>query len=310
MGLGFDFEDWNKGRLLAIALTAVILVGLMDYVTGVEVSVALFYLLPIALGAWFVSLRAAVLLSGLSAAFRLQDLWLSVHHPIYLLTPFWNWLVELGFFLIVAIILTRLRTTTERWATLARTDLLTGVFNRRAFMELASLELARAARYQRFLSLAFLDIDDFKRINDRGGHQEGDRLLARVADTLKCNVRAFDIVARFGGDEFVLLLPETGDEATELVLEKLTVALRGVTQRRWQVGFSIGAITIEGPHTTLDRLIQEADRLLYDAKRSGKGCLRHRHLRPNGSNGTPTPELGYLRPVSYAGMTGTGGADR
>jgi diguanylate cyclase (GGDEF)-like protein len=182
------------------------------------------------------------------------------------------------------------------------------VYNRRAFMELASLELARAQRYQRFLSLAFLDIDDFKQVNDRGGHQEGDRLLARVADTLKSNVRAFDIVARFGGDEFVLLLPETGDEATEMVLEKLTVALRAVTQRRWHVGFSIGAITIEGPHTTLDRLIQEADRLLYEAKRTGKGHLCHQHLRPNGAEGTPTPEIGYLRPVAYGNSSGTGGS--
>ena len=185
------------------------------------------------------------------------------------------------------------------------------VYNRRAFIELASLELARAQRYQRFLSLAFLDIDDFKQVNDRDGHAEGDHLLAKVADTLRRNLRAFDIVARFGGDEFVVLLPEADDEAAELVLEKLQIALRAATHKRWRVGYSIGAVTIEGPHTTLDQLIQSADRLVYEAKRAGKGRLRHQHLRPNGSEGTPTPDVGFLRPVAYASSSvGAGRSDR
>jgi GGDEF domain-containing protein len=248
-------------------------------------------LVPIALGAWFVDMRAGLWLCGLSAAVRLQDLWLGPHHPGPPWTPYWNSLVELGFFVVVAVTLARLRSTTERWSVLARTDLLTGVYNRRAFLELAELELARAQRYQRFLSLAFLDIDDFKQVNDRGGHQEGDRLLARVADTLRRNVRAFDIVARFGGDEFVLLLPETNDED-------------------WHVGFSIGAVTIEGPYATLDRLLQQADRLLYQAKHAGKGRLRHQHLRPNGAEGTPTPDVDFLRPVAYAPLSGGGHAGR
>lgn len=282
-------------RIVALAIVSVFAVGAVDYLTGAEISVALFYLLPIALGAWFVSLRAGLLLSGLSAAVRLQDIWLASHHPSYPLTPYWNGVVELGFFVIVATVLARLRTITERWATLARKDLLTGLYNRRAFVEIAELELARAERYERTLSLAYLDIDDFKQVNDRGGHEDGDCLLANVADTLKRNLRSFDVVARFGGDEFVLLLPETGDEAAELVLEKLTVALRTATQKRWRVGVSIGAVTIHAPHTTLDRLLDEADRLAYAAKRAGKGRLRHRHLRPDGTEGTPIPEVEFLR---------------
>jgi diguanylate cyclase (GGDEF)-like protein len=301
--------DRIRLRVLALAIAAVLLIGGIDYLTGAEISIALFYVVPIALGVWLVGLRAGLGLAGMSAAVRLLDLQLA--GPVHPWFAYWNILVELGFFVVVTIILVRLRVTTEHWAVLARTDPMTGVYNRRAFLELAGLELARAQRYQRFLTLAFLDIDDFKQVNDESGHPEGDRLLATVADTLRRNVRAFDIVARFGGDEFLLLLPEANDEAAELAIEKLTGALRAATHKRWGVGVSVGAVTIEGPATTLDNLLAQADRMLYQAKRDGKGRLWHQHLRANGTQGTPAPDVELLRPVAFAPLSpGAGQARR
>jgi diguanylate cyclase (GGDEF)-like protein len=299
-------DSTRQLRVIAGAIATVLLIGAIDYITGAEASIAPLYLAPVALATWFVSLRAGLLLSALSAVVRLQDLWLVPQpssHWWHSFTPYWNGVVELGFFVVVALILSRLRTTTEHWATLARTDPLTGLLNRRAFVETATLELARAERYQRSLSLAYLDIDDFKKVNDEGGHDDGDRLLVEVAQTLKRNLRAFDVVARYGGDEFVLLLPEAVDEAAELVLEKLMTALRGAMRGRWSATFSIGAVTIDGPLTTLDRLIQQADKLVYAAKQDGKDCVRHRHLHRSGAGGigfTPTPEITMVQPLFRA----------
>lgn len=106
---------------------------------------------------------------------------------------------------------------------------------------------------------------------------------------------ATDLCARRDeGDEFVLLLPETDDKGAELVLNKVMGALRGAVQGRWPASFSIGAVTIDGPRTSLDRLIQQADKLVYAAKQEGKGCVRHRHLHRSGTSdveSTPHPEV-------------------
>ena len=300
MNAASDRADPGNLRVVAGAVAAVLLIGAIDYITGDEASIAPLYLLPIALATWFVSLRVGLLLAGLSAVVRLQDLWLTTHHYAHPLTPYWNGAVELGFFVVVAIILSRLQTTTEHWATLASTDPLTGIMNRRAFTDTATLELARAERYQHSLTLAYLDIDDFKLVNDDGGHEYGDRLLIEVAGTLKHNLRAFDVVARYGGDEFVMLLPETGDRAAAVVLDKLMVALRAAMHGGWPATFSIGAVTIDGPRTSLDRLIQQADKLVYAAKEAGKDCVRHRRLHRAGTVGielTPAPEAKIIRPI-------------
>ncbi len=300
-------KDPRPLHMVAGAIATVLVVGTIDYITGSQVSIAPLYLVPIAVATWFVSLRAGFLLCGLSAVVRLQDLWLTTHHFSHPLIPYWNGIVEMGFFVVVAYILSRLRSTTERWAILARTDPLTGVLNRRAFGEIATREVARAERYGRSLSLAYLDIDDFKKVNDEGGHDDGDRLLVEVAETLTRNLRAFDVVARYGGDEFVLLLPEAGDQAARMVLDKLMGALRGAVQGRWPASFSIGAVTIDGPRTSLDRLIHQADKLVYAAKQDGKDCVRHRHLHRSGTSdleATPMPELVNHRPLVLAPSSG------
>jgi diguanylate cyclase (GGDEF)-like protein len=203
----------------------------------------------------------------------------------------WNAIVELGFFIVFTLVLSRLRSTTEREASWARTDPLTGVLNRRAFIESANREITRAERYGRPLSLAYLDVDNFKRVNDEGGHDAGDRLLAEVAATLKRNLRSIDVVARYGGDEFVLLLPETGDQAAYAVLDKIMEALRGAMKSRWPASISIGAVTVDGLSTSLDRLIRQADELVYTAKQDGKDCVRHLHMDDPDKIGQATSRL-------------------
>jgi diguanylate cyclase (GGDEF)-like protein len=269
---------------MSAAIAMVLVVGALDYATGTEASVSLLYIVPIGLATWFVGLRPGLLLCGLSAVVRLQDVWLTTHTVSHPLTSFWNGGVELGFFVLVSGILSRLRSTTEREATLIRTDQLTGALTRAAFIEIATREVARAERYHLSLSIAYFDVDDLKNVNAESGHAEGDRLLVQIAATLKRNLRSSDVLSRYSGDEFVLLLPETGDDAAKVVLDKLIEALRDSIKDRWPASLSIGAVTIEAPRTSLDRLIHQADALVAVAKQQGGDCVHHRHLHRSGTS--------------------------
>ncbi len=153
----------------------------------------------------------------------------------------------------------------------ARLDPLTGIFNRRAFEELAAGELSRAARYGRPLSLAFVDLDHFKQVNDDFGHEVGDTVLCQVAATLISTMRSADVVARIGGDEFAVLMPETDSQAAMTALEKSRAALKALMQMNaWPTTFSMGVVSADGPQLTLPELLAAADRLMYEAKRTGR----------------------------------------
>jgi diguanylate cyclase (GGDEF)-like protein len=157
-------------------------------------------------------------------------------------------------------------------------DGLTGLNNRRHFMALAEIEWSRFKRYGRSLALLMADIDLFKSINDTYGHDVGDRVIKAVADVLNCNKRISDIVGRLGGEEFALMLPEaTIDKAAaaaerfrQLVADCLVTA----AERRVPVTISVGASSCEAGASTLDELLKQADVALYEAKRSGRNCIR------------------------------------
>jgi len=277
-----DTAGRRQLQIMTGAVAMALVIGALDYVTGSEASVAALYLVPIAVATWFVGLRAGLLLCGLSAVVRLQDLWINSRQFANPLTGYWNGMVELALFVVVAVILSRLRITSERRAALTSTDPMTGAHSRAAFIDLATRELARAERYNRSLSLAYLDVDHLAAVNDESGTAVGDRLLMRIAETLKGSLRAFDLVARHGGDEFVILLPETDTPAADAVLDHVMRALRAAVLGHWPVTFSVGAVTIDGPRTSLDRLLQQADNLVLTAKQAGGDRCEHRHLHRSG----------------------------
>jgi diguanylate cyclase (GGDEF)-like protein len=154
---------------------------------------------------------------------------------------------------------------------LSRVDPLTGALNRRAFMEVLSEASKHSRRHSRPLTLACVDLDGFKRINDVLGHSTGDSVLKVVARTMQCTLREVDSVARLGGDEFAVLLPETGGENVCLVLERLHNALtEAMAASKWAVTFSIGAVTFRRPLASAADMISEADKVMYSAKAGGK----------------------------------------
>jgi diguanylate cyclase (GGDEF)-like protein len=154
---------------------------------------------------------------------------------------------------------------------LARTDYLTGALNVRAFAERAKREISRSQRYGHPLTVAYIDIDDFKIVNDRFGHSYGDKVLRAVSDCLKSNLRESDCLSRVGGDEFVVLLPETGLDQGQHVLDKFrSVVSNTALARESFVTFSIGAVVFDPPPSDVDELIRAADAVMYESKLDGK----------------------------------------
>ena len=198
----------------------------------------------------------------------------------YWYAPYWNITVRLSMFLLFCVGLWFLRKQVEFEEALAKTDPLTGVLNRRCFCELADVEMKRAARYQRWFTIVYIDLDGFKSVNDELGHEAGDNVLRTVAHTIRANLRASDFVSRLGGDEFIVLLAETGPESAVRYLEKMRrQLLDAMKAHAWKVTFSIGAMTYLRLPTSVDELIGRADALMYEVKRNGKDGIKHQVLR-------------------------------
>jgi diguanylate cyclase (GGDEF)-like protein len=157
----------------------------------------------------------------------------------------------------------------------ARFDPVTGVANRRYFAEMVEAELSRSSRYGRPLSILMMDIDHFKEINDAYGHHAGDIVLQTVYETCKSVLREIDVVGRWGGDEFAILLPETRPATALKVAKRLRSAMQNAavsleTHLPLHFSVSIGCASRTGADNDLDTILNLADKALYDAKRTGR----------------------------------------
>ncbi len=189
--------------------------------------------------------------------------------------------------------LTRLH---QRVAEQAVTDPLTGLWNRRHLGERLDAEVSRSLRFGHPISLIILDVDDFKTINDRQGHLQGDIVLESVSDVVREATRSIDVAARYGGDELALILVETGREGAAILGERLAERMRETKVPLRDGGtmgvtISVGVATIPDSAENLDSLVDAADRALLRAKGAGKNQIRAAPAtRPGGGGGeTPSP---------------------
>lgn len=283
----------SRATVVVLSSLAILCLAVGDVLTGTEASFTLLYLTPIAFATWFVGLDSGVWLSGLAAvSSTTADLLARQGAPLPTAIMAWNLVIQLGVYLALVLLLAGFRSRLEGEQQLARTDTLTQVANRRAFIEAAELELERARRTGRPLTLAYVDCDDFKYVNDALGHAAGDALLVVAAQTLRGSTRAVDAVARLGGDEFGLLLPETDGPTAEALLGRLRATLLAAMARHgWKVGFSMGAATFVAPAASVDQMMARADELMYQAKRTAKGSARFEVIGepPPGPLLTPGP---------------------
>ena len=164
----------------------------------------------------------------------------------------------------------------EKLQKLASIDDLTGLWNRRSFMEVAREELKRSLRYNYSFSMISIDLDHFKKVNDLWGHASGDAVLQHIATLLKNNLRDVDVPARIGGEEFSVLLPNTDLEYGVLLAERLrkeienTPAIREENEIYYTV--SLGVTAYREGVTNIDELLKAADEALYEAKNKGRNC--------------------------------------
>jgi diguanylate cyclase (GGDEF)-like protein len=158
-------------------------------------------------------------------------------------------------------------------------DALTGLLNRGRFLEVLNSEANRARRSGAPLAVAFIDLDNFKQLNDTQGHHVGDQVIQAVAEILKQTVRDYDGVARLGGDEFALFYPATDEPQARMAISRLEQELLRQTGRfDERLSYSIGVAVFLEPASAADHMLQEADRLMYQAKHSGKGRAVFRTL--------------------------------
>jgi diguanylate cyclase (GGDEF)-like protein len=274
-GINRFFNHRSSVAIVVLGLLLTALLGAADYFSGPELSFSIFYLFPIYLVSWYAGRWPGVIVSLASGlAWHLADRFdgPSYSSPYIL---YWNTLVRFGFFLISNYLISELRLRLAFEADLAITDPLTKIANRRGVYRAIDAELARLYRISRPFTIAYLDVDGFKAINDRHGHHTGDELLRVIAETIQTQVRRVDTVGRLGGDEFILLLPETGHVSANELLSRLKSSLtHQMRLRDWSVSFSIGAATYLEPPKNIDEMLQQADRLLYIAKTDGKDSIR------------------------------------
>ena len=270
------FEQQSKTFWVITGLALMLLVGLSDYLTGYELSFSLFYLAPIALTTWFISRSVGIAISVGSALVWLVANIVSGHVYSHGAIYYWNTGIRLIFFIIVTLLLSALRNTLSREQELARIDYTTGALNARYFLDLMQWEINRVGRYKHPFTIAYIDLDDFKAINDQFGHARGDEVLRTVAVDIRACLRKTDIFARLGGDEFALLLPETGQEAARTALSKIQRSLlEKMRKNDWPLTFSIGVLICNDASQSAEDLIKKTDNLMYSVKHKGKNGISY-----------------------------------
>jgi diguanylate cyclase (GGDEF)-like protein len=262
--------------LACLAIFGLVFVSFLRYFTPTELQVTFLFLLPISFATWFLSPLIGCLFVVAATVILLV---VDMRHPdgAHQSILVYNALMNLGFFSAVVFIFSEVRTLYKREQELSLHDPLTGLLNHRAFVDKVTTENRRLQRHPNSLTLAYIDLDNFKRVNDQRGHAAGDALLKSVAQVMTNTVRSTDFVARLGGDEFVILLPDTNSEAAKSVMAKVhEKLLQHLLEQEYKVTFSIGAVTFATMRDSPTQMIYMADETMYAVKQRGKNGIEYR----------------------------------
>ena len=264
----------NKWAILVSSFLLLMAFGYVDFATGPEIFFSFFYLVPIAAIAWYFGLVPGFYFSFLCAVVGfLADFEFDRGHFSNPVT-YWNTGLRSSFFLIFCLMMVFVRKELFTEYLNARLDPLTNVYNSRAFLEMfdgGGLDRKMTPP----LSVAFMDLDDFKKVNDRFGHEMGNVLLKKVAQAMRDSVRSSDIVARLGGDEFIIAFPATDLVTARALIQKLRRQLKeSLDPIRLPATLSIGVVTLPRIPVNMLEVIRTADQLMYDVKKKGKNAYK------------------------------------
>ena len=266
----------NKYIVLLISILTVAILGITDYISGFEMSFSIFYLLPISFTILLSDFKLGIIISLLSAfSWYLADI-SSGHIYNSLFTPIWNSVMRFGYFMIHTYFFSQFIKLYEKTKINSLTDSLTGIANTRYFMEFFEREIKKAKRTNLTFTLLYIDLDNFKFINDTYGHQVGDSLLKMIAKTVNGSIRPSDIFARLGGDEFAILLPESDYSESNNLIKRIKKTIETeLKKNNWPITVSIGAITYKNFENTISEMIKQADDFMYKVKKDGKNNIEH-----------------------------------
>lgn len=262
--------------VVAGALALVLLIYLLDTEYSAVIRLSVLYLVPVLVATWFEGPIWGALCVVATVVLRMtvetSQAGVGIEGAL---------LRQIPFVIVSAIAMfgfRHMRRTQDELHRLATHDHLTNVLNVGAFNERVTHELLRNRRYGRSGALLYLDLDNFKSMNDTYGHQTGDGVLRLVADALQRAVRQVDVVGRMGGDEFAVLMPETDDLVAAAAARRLNETLRAAFDGTPAVTASIGVVSFGATPVTADDVLRRADQAMYEAKRMGKDRVVHVRL--------------------------------
>ncbi len=284
----------NRRRAWAVSLAMMLATVLIDWLTGPDLSMNAIYIVPICLAAWSLGLSGGLMIGAIFAfaTFGLSGFGdgFAVHaEHLPLLVAGWNTAMRIGWVAVVVVLVSGFRRSYDLQRRRARTDDLTGALTKHAFGDHLNRAIAASGRRGFSLVLVYSDLDGFKAINDRHGHGAGDRVLVAFADAAGRAIRGRDVLARMGGDEFIMLLTvssaDDGFAAAERLHRTVGAAL---AELPYPVTASMGAIIVERPWDgDPSAFMAMADALMYEVKRAGKNALRIAYVdRP-----APMPDM-------------------
>jgi len=269
---------WRRWVIWTACIAMVILLGAIRKEMDAEFAFASFAFLPVLVIAWlggrwnglFMAFFAAAVLAvgEITSGLQFSETWI----------PWANAATRLITFSLLAFLSAQVNFQFRQEHDHAARDALTGLSNRRVFIKAGEVEVERSKRYGHSLAVVFLDLDDFKQLNDTRGHDVGDAALQATAGALLETSRANDRVARLGGDEFAVLLPEIGYDAAVDTGRKLFVAVIGALRDFPPVRVSVGVAWFGGVDRKFPEMLKAADELMYEVKESGKSDMRSRHF--------------------------------
>ena len=264
-------KDKPNYLYFAVALVMTFIVFFAD--RHVNINMNWFYVLPVAYIAWCSKSISITILSTVISTFLFSFQQYSSVCPPYFL---WDSIVNVSFYIISGTIIIKLKKLLDREKGNARTDFLTGLKNKQGFHESLVSEKERFCRNEKPFTVAFLDLDNFKTVNDNFGHDAGDNLLVNIAKIIISNIRKYDIAARLGGDEFALLLVESDPVLVEQRLQKLRDTINVELKKiHSETSVSVGAVTYTKREYIDEDMIKEADIEMYLIKRNGKNGINH-----------------------------------